>query len=331
MIKTAIIGCGEIAGGYDERKKSEGVFTHAGAYKSISGIEIDAAFDINPSRLSEFCRFWKVKRQCTSIDDLLFDKYDIVSVCTSDNTHEEIMEKVIEAGCTKYIWAEKPLTNSVVGAEKVLRMAKEKAIGIWLSNQRRWEPGHITARKLIQEGRIGNVIHATGYYVKGIVHIGCTIIDTLRFLIGEVSWVQAFPPFDGGSHGSDHSLHGILGFKNGPTACIIGCDLNTYVYSIFEIDIIGTHGRIKIDENGDFIYIYKPMDYKHYPGFEELKLVENIDTEMKWSMKFGLEFLLKDLRENRITYHFAEEGIKDLQVIESLKLSAEKRGERSKI
>jgi predicted dehydrogenase len=328
LLKTAIIGCGDIAGGYDEKKTGEGVFSHAGAYREFDNIEITAAFDVDKERLAAFSKYWGVKKQCETLEQLLSEKYDIVSVCTPDNTHYEIMRKVIEHESAKYIWAEKPLTVSADTARSVIEAAKERNIGVWLNNQRRWEPCHLALQKKIASGGIGDIVQAVGYYVKGITHIGCTIIDTLRLLCGNINWVLAYLPFDKGSYGEDKSLRGILGLANGATANVVGCDSNVYTYSIFEIDIIGTKGRIKIEDNGDFIKVYEAKEYRHYPGFQELSLVKETETEMKWAVKYCLESLLKELSHQSVSVFYAEEGLKDLEVIDALKQSAQQGGKK---
>lgn len=325
-IKVAIIGCGDIAGGYDERKRGNGIFSHAGAYKSMKNVEIDAAYDINKARLYDFCRYWSVKMCCGSLSQLLENKYGVVSVCSPDETHAEILERIIKSGCTKYIWVEKPLTTNAKMAEKVIQMARKKKVGLWLTSQRRWDPAHAVAKEIIEDSRIGQLLHINGYYTKGIRHIGCSMVDTLRFLCGEIAAVKAFSPFKAGSYGTDYSLRGLLWFRSGATASIVGCDLKKYVYSIFEIDITGTKGRIRIEENGDKISIYGFKTYDYYPGFSELTLTDKITTKMRWAMKYGLRLLLKNLSSGKCSTHSAEEGLRDLRVVDALRQSARQKG-----
>lgn len=325
-LKVAIIGCGDIAGGYDEHKNDSGIFSHVGAYRSFPDIEIVNAFDTNARKLNSFCHYWGIKKHSGSLNDLLKDKYDILSVCTPDHTHEFIIERIINSGSCRYIWAEKPLATTAIAAEKIVRMAKKNNIGLWLSNQRRLEPQHQILRERILNSDFGKPLHVTGYYVKGITHIGCTLIDTMRFILGEIAWVMAFPPFNSGSFGNDFSLRGVVGFCGGVTASIIGCDERKYKYSIFELDIICSNGRIRIEESGDFINSYAPKEYDYYPGFKELKLVDRIRTNMKWSMKYCLGALLKELQRGAVVNYLAQEGFYDLRVIEAFKRSAEKGG-----
>jgi predicted dehydrogenase len=325
-IAVAIIGCGDIAGRYDERKTDSGVFSHAMAYKSVPGIKIASAFDTNAKRLNRFCEYWGVEQKASSFDDIVSGRYDIISVCTPDATHERIVEKILRNGSARYVWVEKPLATSALAAEKLIKLARKREIGLWLTNQRRWEPCHAKMRELIRGGGLGELVHATGYYVKGMTHIGCTLIDTLRYLCGDVGWVRAYPPFNTGSYGADHSLVGALGFVRGGSASIVGCDKEKYIYSIFEIDIMGTHGRIRITSNGDIISIYNVGSYGRYSGFGELRLIKTLKTEMKWSMKYGAEKLIEALVSGRVSDEYAKEGLTDLRVVDAFKRSARRGG-----
>lgn len=330
-IKAAIIGCGDIAGKYDEHKKGAGIFSHAAAYSSFKNIEIAAAFDPDARRLRGFCKYWKVVKSCASIDQLLAGKYDIVSVCGPDHTHEELLESVILSGCSRYIWAEKPLTTTARAAGRIIKLAERKKTGVLLTLQRRWETEHIAVRERIRRGLIGDVLHVNGYYIKGAVHIGSTMIDTLRFLCGEITWAMAMPPFKEGSYGRDYSLRGVMGFRNGATACILGCDRKKYAYSVFEIDIVGTWGRIKIEENGDRVYYYALKAYDYYSGFNELALKEKRATGMKWSMKRGAEIIAENLAKGNFCLDLAREGLRDLEIVEALKKSAASGGKKIEV
>ena len=327
-IKAAIVGCGDIAGGYDEKKKGDGIFSHAGAYRSVKNINICAAYDTDFQRLEKFCDFWCIENAKRTLKEILDGQYDIISVCTPDDTHEAIIEKILNAECTRYVWAEKPLTTSATSAERIIQLASSKKIGIWLSNQRRWEPHHQVLKERIRNEEFGKLIHITGYYVKGLTHIGCTLIDTFRYLFGDIRWVAAFPTDDKPDFRKDTSTMGALGFENGGTATMIGCDAGKYVYSIFEIDAIFSEGRIHLEENGDRIRIDEPFDYKYYSGFRELRGTENIQSEMKWAMKTGLGLLLEDNAKGKRSIGLAREGWKDLVVVDALKSSLSDGGER---
>ncbi len=312
--KIAIIGCGDIAGKYDERSTDKGVYSHAGAYKAF-GIPIAAAIDTDKNRLKEFGRYWDVKKTYTDLSSLLSgNSYDIISICTPDETHFPIIKEILSAGPPKILWVEKPLARNYRQAMEIVETAKEKGVGIRVSYHRRWEPGHKKIKEFIKQGHIGEVTTATGYYVKGLIHIGTSIIDTLRYLVGEVRKSWLLSPQQRGSFPDDPSEILFMHFKNGCRASVSGIDGNSYTYSLFELDIIGTHGRIRIMDNGDLCEIFNLKPYSHYSGFNELNLKESFTTEMCYAMKYGLATMLESLKTH--TWQDISEGINAMRNLE---------------
>ena len=270
-VRAAVIGCGGIAGRYDEEKTAAGCYTHAGAYRLHPEVELVAAADPDPARRAAFGRRWGVRHVYADARDLLAQHpVEIVSVCVPDALHEEVIGQVLAARPPKVIFAEKPLALGRHGARKLLDEAAALGVRIVLNNQRRWEAGHRQVRDLIRAGTIGQVVTVTAFYVKGLYHIGCTAIDTIRFLVGEVETVQAL----GGEHRAsipgDPSVDAALYLGNGATAAMLGVDRYGYRYSLFELDILATEGRVRLVGNGDRILVSRVRPYAHYPGFGEL-------------------------------------------------------------
>lgn len=268
----AIIGCGAIAGEYDETKKDPGCYTHAGAYRRLPGVEIVAAADPDSGRRDAFGRFWKVGALFADVADLLTrHEADVVSVCVPDRLHEAVIDQVLTLRPPRVIFAEKPLAMSAPAARRLLDRARAAGTRIVVNNQRRWEVGHRRAADLVRRGGIGDVVAMTAMHVKGLYHVGCTAVDTIRFLAGEVTAVQAL----GGDHTAsvvgDPSVDAALYLAGGATAMLLGVDRYGYRYSLFEIDILGTAGRIRITDNGDRISVSRVVEYAHYPGFMELR------------------------------------------------------------
>ncbi len=326
--EVAFIGCGDIAGGYDERKRQKGIFTHAGAYQAYGKFSLAAAYDPDTQRLKRFSKHWNVPFQAQTLAALLNRKYDVISVCAPDNAHATIISAILKKKAARIIWAEKPLALTAHDARRIIAKAKAAKIGILLSNQRRWEPCHIKIRDLIRTKTIGDILHVNGYYVKGITHIGCTLINTLRFLCGDVVWAEAIPPYKQGSYGNDPSLNGCLGFRNNATAFIKGCDAKEYEYSIFELDLIGSRGRITLTDNGNTMRISKPHAYRAYAGFKELVPEQTMRTHLHSAMELAADTIAHELNGSYPNMHSAQEGLFDLIVVEALKRSAQQKGKR---
>ena len=267
-IQAAIIGCGRAAGGYDRAGLSGGCYSHAGAYRLCPDVELVAAVDPDPSQLAEFGKSWNVAHLYADTDDLLRKHpVQIVSVCAPDAFHESIVSRILEIRPPKVIFAEKPLALGSRAAKTLWASSTAAKSRIVINHQRRWEPGHQRARDLIRSGGIGQVVTATALYVKGLYHIGCTAVDTLRFLIGEIDSVRAVGEAQEAAVPGDPSVDAILYLKNGATAVLLGADRMGYRYSVFELDILGTTGRIRISENGQCIRVFRAgPDPREKPG-----------------------------------------------------------------
>lgn len=328
MFTAGIIGCGNIAGGYDENLKAPGVYTHAGGFNKSGKIQIKAAADLNVERLQGFANYWGVDKTYRSYEELIQEgPYDIISVCTPDRTHFEIISHIIESNAAKVIFAEKPLAMSSTEASQLIHAAESTGIKIILNNQRRWEPYHLKLRDSLKGGSIGIIQSVCTHYVKGLFHIGCTAVDTVRYLIGEVESVLALPPSNCGSISDDPTIDCILFLKNGAKVVMLGCDLFGQGYGIFELDIIGTGGRVKYEDEGQRFCFCEVEEYSHYPGFQELveKPEREIKTELNFAVYRVVEYIIELLQTGGSDMtNSAREGRKDILILESIKESEER-------
>jgi predicted dehydrogenase len=92
---------------------------------------------------------------------------DLVDICTPGDTHAEIAIAALEAG--KHVLCEKPLANSVAEAEAMTAAAERAAAHGVLSMvgfTYRRVPAIALARRLVQEGRIGEIRHVRAQYLQ---------------------------------------------------------------------------------------------------------------------------------------------------------------------
>lgn len=136
---------------------------------------------------------------------------DIIDICTPNDSHAEIAIAAAKAG--KHIICEKPLART--GAESKTMLDAVKASGsihMVAFNYRR-TPAVALARKLIEEGRIGDILNFRGTYLQDwsadpdsplswrfqksvagsgtVGDIGTHVLDFARYLVGEVASVNA--------------------------------------------------------------------------------------------------------------------------------------------
>ncbi|MFE6736553.1 Gfo/Idh/MocA family protein [Microbacterium sp. NPDC057650] len=89
---------------------------------------------------------------------------DVVDICTPGDTHAEIALAALAAG--KHVLCEKPLANSVAEAEEMAAAASEaRGIAMCGFSYRR-TPALALARRLIEEGRVGEIRHVRAQYLQ---------------------------------------------------------------------------------------------------------------------------------------------------------------------
>ena len=136
------------------------------------------------------------------------DDVDLVDVCTPGDTHAEIAVAALEAG--KHVLCEKPLANSLAEAEAMVaaaRTAAERGVRAMVGFTYRRVPAIQLARRLVEEGRIGEVRHVRAQYLQDWIadpqaplswrldkakagsgalgDIGAHVVDLAQFVTGE--------------------------------------------------------------------------------------------------------------------------------------------------
>ncbi len=136
------------------------------------------------------------------------DDVDLVDVCTPGDTHAEIAIAALEAG--KHVLCEKPLANSVTEAEAMVAAAataSQHGVLAMVGFTYRRVPAIQLARRLVEEGRIGQVRHVRAQYLQDWIadpnvplswrldkskagsgslgDIGAHVVDLAQFITGE--------------------------------------------------------------------------------------------------------------------------------------------------
>jgi predicted dehydrogenase len=92
---------------------------------------------------------------------------DLVDICSPGDTHAEIAIAALEAG--KHVLCEKPLANTVAEAEAMTAAAEraaERGVRSMVGFTYRRVPAIALARRLVEEGRIGDVRHVRAQYLQ---------------------------------------------------------------------------------------------------------------------------------------------------------------------
>ena len=83
------------------------------------------------------------------------DRYDLVVVATPNDTHVELAAAAIEAGLAVVV--DKPLAPTSSAARDLVELAERRGVALTVFHNRRWDSEQLTLRRLIGEGRLGDV------------------------------------------------------------------------------------------------------------------------------------------------------------------------------
>src|SRR5262245_14347614 len=126
--------------------------------------EIVGICDQDPSRMEEAARNFNLTPDHLFIDYrkcLEKTKPDIAILCPATARHAEYVEKVAPFGV--HILVEKPMADSLAEANSMIRSIEAARKTLIINWPLVWYPSHRTAKRLIDEGAIGEVIEVHFY------------------------------------------------------------------------------------------------------------------------------------------------------------------------
>ena len=326
--RAGIVGCGRIGCAFDDDPRRGYVSTHAGAYVRTPGVELVALADIDEGKLSRYGdKFGVPGRYTDYLEMLKREQLDIISVCTWNNTHLDIVRAAVEHG-VKAVFCEKPIADSLSAADEMIRLCAERNVLLMIDHQRRFDPFHQQIAAFIQGGGLGRVQQVTCYYTAGVANTGSHLFDLLRFYLGEVMWVQGRYSRNASPNPQDSNIDAWIGFADGLVAVIQACDVRAYL--IFEVSLLGTKGRLRVTSSGFNIEFEEVRDSERFAGYRELfPTSPPVSAEGPHEfMLFGVAHLLECLKTGQKPICSGEDGRAALEIICALRESADADGKR---
>ena len=147
--------------------------------------ELTACVDIDPPTLKQAAAKHSIAHdQCFThlVEVLDRDRCDAVIVATSVPNHVEPCELALERG--KAVMVEKPFTLCLKDAVKLVILAEQKGVPLIVAQNYRYMRSFRTARRLIDEGRLGPV----GMVVCQYYRVPHTMAESLQRLTNSALW-----------------------------------------------------------------------------------------------------------------------------------------------
>jgi predicted dehydrogenase len=269
MLRAAVIGLGNIGFQFDLDPLRKNTWSHVGAYTKCRETRLAGTVEVDRRKIDLFKQYKKNIPVFSSIKDLMENvKSEVVSVCTPTDTHYDVLKDLLQYSFLKGIFCEKPFTATIAEAREIIRLCSERNVIIAVNHTRRWDSTYLRARKIIRDGNIGTVKAVNGFYSGKLFNIGTHLFDTIRMLIDEeaLSVSGISPNIDA----SDPDISGWIRFGEKTFCTILSNGKREDL--IFEIDVIGDEGRVKVLENGERLELYKFRESKRYSAYRELAI-----------------------------------------------------------
>jgi predicted dehydrogenase len=262
----------------------------------------------HPGKLEAFARRFGWQASDTDWQKVVNrDDVDLVDICTSNLTHMPIAVAAARAG--KHILCEKPIAMNADEARCMLDAAQEAGVTHMVAFNSRRVPALALAKRLIDEGKLGQIRHFNAvYYQDWLVDpnfpivwrhdvyeagsgahgdMNAHIVDLARYLVGEFEAVCGVKevfikerPLSNGSGCSpvtaDDAASFLARFRNGALGSFQSTRMATGRKNFLRLEIFGSQGSLNFNlERLNELEYYSLADDPAEQGFRTILATEN--------------------------------------------------------
>lgn len=287
-LDVLLIGCGNIAGGFDAARDPQAPpLTHAGAFTRDARFRVQACVDPDHSRREAFMARWSVPLGATRVEELPLaaQHAEIVAICSPTACHEQHLAEALRLR-PRLIFCEKPLTPTLASSRHWVQQCAAAGVSLAVNHNRRWAPDVSRLAEDLAAGRWGAVRSATGFYSKGLLNNGGHLLDLLGRLLGPMQVLAAGAPvWD--FWPDDPSVPALLRSVAGvPVQLATG---HAGDYAIFELSLITEAGVITMEDGGQAWRLRRAAASSSFSGYRSLDAGERIAGQYQLAMACAVD------------------------------------------
>lgn len=196
-LRLGIIGSGDFAR------------IHLDGISKVQNAEVVALCDVDLEKAKGYAEKYRIKDLYTDYNELLArDDIDAVTLPLPDQVHKEITIAALRAG--KHVLCEKPMSLNLDECKEMIKVAKETGKQLMVGQVGRYTPAFVEAKRLLEDGVIGELFMIESEYAHDYSHIGgkggwrvtperepiigggCHAVDLIRMIAGDPSEVFAY-------------------------------------------------------------------------------------------------------------------------------------------
>lgn len=120
----------------------------------VPDAEVACISDLRPDAAKQLAEECGVDKTTGDYRDILNDrKIDAVCICSTTDTHAQIMEEA--AAVKKHIFCEKPIALDIPAIDKALAAVEKSGVTLMLGFNRRYDAGNLAVREAVSSGKVG--------------------------------------------------------------------------------------------------------------------------------------------------------------------------------
>jgi predicted dehydrogenase len=330
MIKTAIIGCGNIG------KRHVAVFD-ANPQTTIVGL-CDEQIEKAQTLQENYGEDYPVTSQ---YEDILQQQgVDLVSICTPHYLHKDMTLSALRQG--KHVLVEKPMALNVADSKEMIRVAKEVDRRLYVMKQNRFNVPITLTKEALDSGKLGKIymVQCNVYWNRNPEYYSQSdwrgirakeggalftqashFIDLLIWWFGDVVKAKGTVDTKMQQIEVEDCGNAIMEFSSGVQGAITW---TTCVYNKnYEgsITIVGEKGTVKI--GGAYLNKIDYWDVQSYPLPNNINFADLPNNYGKYQGTSSnhhkvVEEIVKDLQGKKSDIVEGEEGIKSIEAIEMI-------------
>jgi predicted dehydrogenase len=325
--RAVVVGCGKVGATFEMDSGLVKPASHAAAFAANPRTELVGLVEPDEAALTRATAYYRVPGYADVGKALVELAPDIVVIATPPQTHEELLTLALEHN-VRAVVCEKPVSDSLEGAERMIKQAKAAGSLVVVNHQRRFFPLFKEIRERIAAGEFGRIQQGSCYYSNGLQNNGTHTIDALCFLLGDIpAWAVGIENTLNKTAPFGSNIDGMVGFGKG--AVVTLQSLDNAEFGAHDFVLLGTKGAVTIRQYGFRTEVVEAREGVTFAGMRELDWDMSSKKVERRSMLVGtVEHLIECLDGTAKPQSTLEDGYKVMQTLSALEKSASQGGVR---
>lgn len=332
-LRVALVGAGSIGG------------LRAKAVAQTADTTLSVVIDIDEDRARNVAQPLHARATSEILTNIQSEDIDLVIISTPHNQHADIAIAALSAG--KHVLCEKPLAHSLPDARKMCEVAESNGVYLKTGFNHRYFPSMAYARKLIDEGKIGEVFSVQAYAghpggaefgpgwitdgsVTGggsLVDNGIHILDLTRFFLDEpIATAKGYIsnhiwPFEK----AEDNAYALFRTASGRVAQVHASWTQWRGYK-FWVEVFGSRGYVRasyppmLAEWGQTVEpgIRSKKKYEFFPGFQINERLKGWEWTIVESFVEEITLFVKGIRAEKEVPATGRDGLRSMELAHAI-------------